>query len=144
MKTLILIISFFVLAKTYSQTTDKPFIKLVEPLKENLNVRTARHFLIGSTCKTCELSINGKPVKVYPTGAFAYELNLKPGDSSFNILAFTTPDKTVSKKISFSYSLPSPPDTVTTLDIASIETIPEGNLFVQAGDKIKFKSQQQH
>ncbi len=123
----------------FSQTLDKPFIRLVEPTKESINTRAARQFLIGSACKTCNLTINGQPAKVYPTGAFAYELNLKPGDTSFNLIAFAAPDKPISKKINYTYSLPSPPDTVKILDIASIETFPEGNLYVQAGDKIKFK-----
>ena len=43
------------------------------------------------------------------------------------------------KKISYSYALPAPPDTVKILDITSIETFPEGNLQVQPGDKIKFR-----
>jgi N-acetylmuramoyl-L-alanine amidase len=127
------------------QTTDSqnamhnPFIKLVEPTKTENNVKAARNFIIGSTCKNCSLNINGKDVKVYPTGAFAYEVNLKPGDTVFNLLAFTAPDKQVNKKLNFNYSLPAPPDTVKILDIVSIETIPEGNLFVMPGDHIKFK-----
>ena len=128
-----------------AQTTDpqdavhKPFIKLVEPAKAENKVRAARNFIVGSTCKTCNLTINGKEVKVYPTGAFAYEVNLKPGDTAFNIIAFTAPDKTVNKKLNYNYTLPPPPDTVKTLDIATIETLPEGNLFVMPGDRIKFK-----
>ena len=118
---------------------DKPFIKLVEPTKEQNNVKTSRQFIVGSTCKTCNLTINKQEVKVYPTGAFAYELNLKPGDTAFNIIAFTAPDKTANKKLNYNYSLPAPPDTVKTLDIATIETLPEGNLFVMPGDRIKFK-----
>jgi N-acetylmuramoyl-L-alanine amidase len=139
MKSLGTFILLLIPAIVFSQNTDKPFIRLVDPLKETTSTKTAKHFLIGSTCKTCNLTINSKPAKVYPTGAFAYELNLKPGDTSFNLLAFVAPDKSVSKKIIFNYSLPSPPDTVKTLDIAGIETFPEGNLFVQPGDKIKFK-----
>jgi len=123
----------------FSQNAEKPFIKLVEPLKENNSVRSSRNFLVGSTCKTCNLTINGTAAKVYPTGAFAYELNLKPGDTSFNMIAFATPGQSATKKILYNYSLPAPPDTVKTLDIASIETFPEGNLMLQAGDKIKFK-----
>ncbi|MEO6254996.1 MAG: N-acetylmuramoyl-L-alanine amidase [Ferruginibacter sp.] len=118
---------------------DKPFIKLVEPTKTDISTKAARQYIVGSTCSTCNLNINGQPVKVFPTGAFAYELNLKPGDTSFNLLAFTAPDKTVNKKLSYAYALPAPPDTVKTLDIASIETFPEGNLFVMPGDRIKFK-----
>jgi N-acetylmuramoyl-L-alanine amidase len=138
MRSIFVICAVLFAVTAFSQGADKPFIKLVEPTKENNPVRSARQFLIGSTCKTCDLNVNGQPVKVYPTGAFAYELNLKPGDTSFNLLASVT-DKTASKKINYTYSLPPAPDTVKTLDIASIETFPEGNLFVQAGDKIKFK-----
>lgn len=122
-----------------AQTPDKPFIKLVEPRKTEIDTKTSRQFIIGSTCKTCNLSINGKEVKVYPTGAFAYEINLQPGDTGFNIIAFIGADKSANKKLTYNYSLPSPPDTVKTLDIVSIETLPEGNLFVMPGDRIKFK-----
>ena len=139
MKKILVILTLFIAAKGTAQTVDKPFIKLVEPAKIQVNVKTSRQFIIGSTCKTCNLSINAQQVKVYPTGAFAYELNLKPGDTVFNMMAFTAPDKSVSKKLAFTYSLPAPPDTVKTLDIASIETYPEGNLFVMPGDRIKFK-----
>jgi N-acetylmuramoyl-L-alanine amidase len=124
---------------SFAQTTDKPFIKLVEPTKAQVNVKAARQFIIGSTCKTCNLTINGKEVKVYPTGAFAYELNLKTGDTAFNLIAFTAPDRSADKKLNYNYTLPAPPDTVKILDIASIETFPEGNLFVMPGDRIKFK-----
>jgi N-acetylmuramoyl-L-alanine amidase len=139
MKYLLIFLLLFLTNMLLAQTTDKPFIKLVEPAKTQINTKTARQFIIGSTCKTCNLNINGQEVKVYPTGAFAYELNLKPGDTAFNMIAFTAPDKTVTKNLQYNYSLPAPPDTVKTLDIASIEIFPEGNLFVMPGDLIKFK-----
>jgi N-acetylmuramoyl-L-alanine amidase len=139
MKRIILIITIFISVKLNAQTADKPFIKLVEPTKTEISTKAARQYIVGSTCKTCNLDINGQQVKVYPTGAFAYELNLKPGDTVFNLVASTAPDKMVNKKLNYTYSLPAPPDTVKTLDIASIETFPEGNLFVMPGDRIKFK-----
>lgn len=123
----------------FAQNADKPFIKLVEPLKEKNKVTGARNFLVGSTCTNCQLTVNGTAVKVYPTGAFAYELNLNPGDTAFNLIAFSTPGQSIIKKILFNYSLPAPPDTVKILSIASIETFPEGNLMLQPGDKIKFR-----
>ncbi|MFN8250845.1 MAG: N-acetylmuramoyl-L-alanine amidase [Ferruginibacter sp.] len=122
-----------------AQQTDKPFIKLTEPLKEKVGVKTSRQFIVGSVCKSCNLTINSLPVKVYPTGAFAYELNLKPGDTSFNLVAFAAPGKSAAKQLQYTYTLPAPPDTVKTLDIASIETFPEDNLMLQPGDKIKFR-----
>ncbi len=139
MKKTLGIVILFIGFKLSAQTADKPFIKLVEPGKAEVKTNTARQYIVGSVCKTCNLNINGQPVKVYATGGFAYELNLKPGDTVFNLIAFTAPDKTVSKKLAYSYTLPSAPDTVKTLDIVSIETFPEGNLFVMPGDRIKFK-----
>lgn len=122
-----------------AQTTEKPFIKLVEPRKSQTETKVARNYIVGSTCKNCNLTINGQQVKVYPTGAFAYELNLKPGKNDFNLIAFVAPDKSTNKKLSFTYTLPAPPDTVKTLEIASIDMLPRGNLFVMPGDRIKFK-----
>jgi N-acetylmuramoyl-L-alanine amidase len=139
MKKIFLIATLFSFSKVFGQTTEKAFLRLVEPLREKNNVKAARQFLIGSTCKTCTLTVNGQPAKVYPTGAFAYEVNLKPGDTFFTMVAFAEENKTVNKKVSYSYTLPAPPDTVKTLSIAAIETFPEGNLYVQAGDKIKIR-----
>lgn len=139
MKQLLLVYTLFMGGAALAQQTEKPFIKLVEPLKEKNAVRASRIFLIGSTCKSCNLTVNGSTVKIYPTGAFAYELNLKPGDTAFNMVAFAAPDKSVAKKITYNYTLPAPPDTVKVLDIVKIETLPEGNLMLQPGDKIKFR-----
>jgi N-acetylmuramoyl-L-alanine amidase len=139
MKFLLATSSLFLSVLSVAQTAEKPFIKLVEPTKTIISTKTARQFVVGSTCKSCSLTINGQDVKVYPTGGFAYELNLKPGDSAINIIAFTAPDKSANKKLNYNYSLPAKPDTVKTLDIVSIETYPEGNLFVMPGDRIKFK-----
>jgi N-acetylmuramoyl-L-alanine amidase len=137
MKIILSVQLLLVTAFAFAQTTDKPFIKLVEPTKENNAVKTSRNFLVGSTCKNCTLTINGNDVKVYATGAFAYELNLKTGDTLFNLIASS--GQSVTKKITYNYTLPAAPDTVKTLAIASIETFPEGNLMLQPGDKIKFK-----
>jgi N-acetylmuramoyl-L-alanine amidase len=145
MKLILTIAALLISIFSFAQTTDpkdaahKAFIKLVEPTKTQINVKASRNFIVGSTCKTCNLTINGKEAKVYPTGAFAYELNLKPGDTAFNLIAFTAPDRSVSKKLNYNYTVPPPPDTVKVLDIVSIETYPEGNLFVMPGDRIAFK-----
>ncbi len=122
-----------------SQTVDNPFIKLVQPTKENLVVKSSKQFLVGSTCKTCSLTINNNPVKVYATGAFAYEVNLNAGDTAFTLIATNSEIKSASKKITYSYSLPTLPDTVKTLTITNIAVLPEGNLYVKPGDRIKFK-----
>ena len=137
MKIYVSLLLLFIASFTFSQTNDKPFIRLVQPSKENNKVTSYSNFIIGSTCKTCTVTINTKPVKVYTTGAFAIELNLKQGDTSFTILSNFS-GKSVSKKINYTYTLPRAAEPVKMLDIESIETYPEGNLIVQPGDKIKF------
>jgi N-acetylmuramoyl-L-alanine amidase len=139
MQKIIVLLAVLVTLKTMGQNGNNPFIKLVEPVSDKNLVKASRQFIVGSTCKDCNLTINSQPVKVYATGAFAYELNLKAGDTTFTIIAFAASNKSIVKKISYNYTLPAPPDTVKVLDIVNIETFPEGNLMVQPGDKINFK-----
>src|SRR4051794_25933606 len=94
-----------------SQTDNGPFIRLINPYKTSNPVRSSRQFIIGSTCKTCVLTINDKPVSIYPTGAFVQELNLLPGDSAFIIRAEAT-NRSLSKKINYTYVLPTPAEPV--------------------------------
>ncbi len=124
---------------TKAHAQDNPFIRLVELTKPVNAVTTARQFIIGSTCKTCLLTINDNAVRVYKTGAFAFELNLKPGDTSFLITATNAAGKTATKTMGFSYTPPKPAEPVKTLGIETIQTFPAGNLVLMAGDKIQFK-----
>jgi N-acetylmuramoyl-L-alanine amidase len=124
---------------TQANAQDNPFIRLVEHTKPVNVVTSTRQFIIGSTCKTCLLTINDNAVRVYSTGAFAFELNLKPGDTSFLLIASNTIGKTTVKKMGFSYTPAKPVEPVKTLGIENIQTFPEGNLVLIAGDKIQFK-----
>lgn len=121
-----------------SAQTDAPFIKLINPFKQANTVTSSRQFITGSTCKNCSITLNDKPGKVYSTGAFAFEINLKPGDSSVVIKA-TGGGKSVSKNISYTYTVPRQAAPTKTLDIEVIQTFPEGDLVLQPGDRIKFK-----
>ena len=123
---------------SFAQGTADPFIRLTNPYKTTNEVKWSRQFIIGSTCKTCSLSINNKPVKVYPTGAFAHELNLVSGDSAFLMIAYGNA-KTASKRLNYNFTPAKPAEPVKTLAIESIQTFPEGNLVLVPGDKIKFK-----
>jgi len=122
----------------HAQQADKPFIRVVDPARDNNSVRTSRVFISGSTCRSCELMVNGSAVKVYATGGFAHELKLIPGYNTVDIVARQGKQQ-ITKKMSFQYMLPLPPDTVKTLDIAQIQTFPEGNLVLQPGEKINFR-----
>ena len=138
MKKLFLIMLLLPWITTMAQKDEKAFIRLASPLRENNAVRSAKQFLSGATCKSCTLTINEEPVKVYPTGAFAYEMDMQPGTNTFELEA-KGPGKTKAvKKLIYQYKVPVP-DTVKALSIADIEIFPEDNLVVMPGDKIQFK-----
>ncbi|MEX0635642.1 MAG: AMIN domain-containing protein, partial [Ferruginibacter sp.] len=113
--------------------------KLVNPTREKNVVTATRQFIIGSTCKTCELSVNDVPVKVYNSGGFAHEITVGKPDTVFTLKATSTSKKTISKTVEYSYAPPKREEAVTIFDIASIQTFPEGNLVLLPGDKIQFK-----
>ncbi len=136
MKWLLLMNIFLMPWMAFSQE-GQPFIKLVNPYRQANAVGYSRQFIIGSTCTTCTVSINDQPVKVYSTGAFALELNLSQGDTSFTIKARGNGRET-SKTISYSYTKAAPAEPVKTLSIERIETFPEGDLLLKAGDVVSF------
>ena len=137
MKRIFMLLLLGLTVKLSAQNSDKVFIRMAFPARETNAVRNSKQFISGATCKECVLTVNGTPAKVYPTGGFAHELDLKPGTNVISINA--TAGKTVaSKKLTYNYSLPTQ-DTVKTLGIATIETFPEGDLLVSPGDKIKFR-----
>lgn len=130
---------FLLLFSKSSSAQELPFIRLVNGTKEQNKVTAAKQFIVGSTCVGCSLSVNEAPVKVYSSGGFATELLLSPGDTSFQLKATNAAGKSITKKISYNYSLPVAPVAVSTVNIESIETWPRGNLVLKAGDKISFK-----
>lgn len=122
-----------------AQKAEIPFIKLVNGTKSKNNFTTLRQFIVGSTCKTCSLTINDQPVKVYNTGGFAIELNLAISDTIVELKAFAPGQKTISKKIEYNYLFQKVAEPVKILGIETIETYPEGDLVLRPGDKIKFR-----
>jgi N-acetylmuramoyl-L-alanine amidase len=131
-------VSFCLQAAT-AQENQAPFIKLVNPTKENNKVNATRQFIIGSTCKTCTLTVNDQLVKVYNTGGFAFEINMMGADSLFSVVATGNNKKSITKKIIYNYEAAKPAAPVTLFDIESIQTFPEGNLVLKPGDNIQFK-----
>ena len=138
-KLLFLLIFVLTTKVSISQKVVEPFIKLTEPLKEINTVSSSQKFIIGSTCKTCVLFINDHQVKVYPTGAFAYELELAEGDTIFNVFASAKNGNTATKNIQYSYRIPPAEEPVKTIAIERIQTLPEGDLLLKPGDAISFR-----
>lgn len=132
---------FLILANcaTFAQQDDKPFIKLMQPGQEKQNVSSSRNYIVGSTCKSCNLLLNGEKVKVYPTGAFATELRLQPGDTAFTLVAISGEGKSTSKRLFYSYQPLPAPQPVQSFGIESIQTIPAGDQVLIPGDEIRFR-----
>ena len=80
---------FLVFSINANAQKDGPaFLRMAMPSNENNAVRSARQFISGATCKSCELTVNDEPVKVYPTGAFDHQLkDIKPGVNTFTLVA---------------------------------------------------------
>lgn len=137
---LIIFISLFSFSGSiFAQFSETAFIKLTDPVNDQTSVSASRQFIVGSTCTTCKLTINSVSVKVYPTGAFAYELNLSEGENVFELIAVSGKLTPVNKKISYSYAIPKPAEPVKELGIERIQIFPEGDLVLMAGDQIQFK-----
>lgn len=113
-------------------------LKIVSPSKETNTVYYSQQFITGVTCPDCKIFINGSFVKVYKTGAFAFRINLSPGENIFKIKTLNG-QKEFTKTISYNYVISDPPSPVTTNTIESIKTIPSGNLILSPGDVVAFE-----
>lgn len=116
----------------------RPLLKLATPFKEKNTVNSSRQYITGATCKGCKLSINDTMVRVWPTGAFAYQIDLQPGDTSFQIKTKDENGKFSEKTIYYSYKVPDKIRTTTTATIDYIKVWPTGDLILREGDRIRF------
>lgn len=114
-----------------------PVLKLVRPSRETVSVSASRQFITGSTCKQCSVSLNGAPVKVWPTGAFAAEVNLVQGANSFVLTATDASGRKTEKTLSYQYMPPLPEKTLMQPTVEYVRIEPAGNLLLAPGDRIR-------
>ncbi|HUX85151.1 MAG TPA: N-acetylmuramoyl-L-alanine amidase [Chitinophagaceae bacterium] len=127
----------FPVLQAFSQQSD-PFIRITQPLDSHLEVTGSPNYVAGSTCRGCVLTLNGDPVRLYPTGAFAIQLDLVPGDTMFNFEA-TLPGKKLARRLYYDYAPVPPEQTDSIFGISQITTFPEGNLELSPGDVIRIR-----
>jgi N-acetylmuramoyl-L-alanine amidase len=126
------------LSFVFTTTAQQVFLRTSTPSKTQNAVTSAKQFITGLTCKGCSVTVNGVETKVWPTGAFAVELNLKQGDSSFLLEAANASGAKESKRIFFNYQLPEKEKTLTTNTVAYWRIDPQADLLlVKPGDKLK-------
>ncbi|QNA44714.1 N-acetylmuramoyl-L-alanine amidase [Lacibacter sediminis] len=131
---------FFISSVLFFQTVkaQQVFLRISTPSKTQNAVTSSKQFLTGLTCKGCTLTVNGTETKVWSTGAFAVELNLKPGDTSFLLQSANDKGAQESKRIFFNYQLPEKEKSLTTNTVAYWRIEPQADLMlVKPGDKLK-------
>lgn len=136
MKPFIFIIFLFC---TVGAAAQNAFIRLSAPGEEPATVNSARQFITGATCKGCTIKLNGADLKVYPTGAFVGPVQLAYGDTSFLLEAQGPAGKKISRTVRFIYRKPLAPKAVESFTIESISVSPSGNLWVNAGDRLRIR-----
>ena len=134
MRFLIFLFSIALVSNIKAQSVSLQF---VSQAKFQNNVTVARQFITGTTCKECSLTMNGTEVKVWPTGAFAAEVNLKLGDTSYQLVATDRRGFVLTQKIFYSYQLPVREKEVTTNAVAYLRIEPQGDLLLKPGDRLK-------
>src|SRR5699024_8212722 len=117
----------------------QPKLNLVHPYHPTVTTSKSRNYISGNTCKNCKLTINNKSVKVYPTGAFAIQLDLVPGDSLMHIKSTNSSGVSRDKKILYKYKKPEGPQEIKNFRIASVEATPSGKSWVLPGDRLKLR-----
>jgi N-acetylmuramoyl-L-alanine amidase len=136
MRLFISVFSFFITATTLAQ---KPTLRINRPDANINRVSRVKQYVEGVACKTCEVTVNNNPVKVYATGAFATAIELLKDSSNVQVKVRGEKGDTVTRNFTYIYTKPKGDSVVKTFSIASVETFPDGNLLLMAGDKIKFK-----
>ncbi|WP_344977712.1 N-acetylmuramoyl-L-alanine amidase [Compostibacter hankyongensis] len=116
-----------------------PFIRLLQPSRPVVQTSSPRNYVSGSTCSGCRLSVNGRAVKVYPTGAFAAQLDLQPGDTLMIFKAVSPNGAAHTQKLSYHYAPPAPSQAVRDFRIASVEAFPAEHSWLMPGDVIRFR-----
>lgn len=134
MKYILVFFSCWIMGTVNAQSL---FLKLVTPSKNQSTVTTSRQFITGLTCKGCTLSINNTEVKVWPTGAFATEVNLAIGDTSFQLVATDTKGLKETQRLFYTYQLPNKEKEVTNNTVEYWRIEPQGDLIVKQGDHLK-------
>jgi N-acetylmuramoyl-L-alanine amidase len=117
------------------------FIRLVYPETDTTVVFSAGYRLSASTNPLNRVTVNGKSVRVYPSGAFVSLLPLERGENRFTVVA-TRPDSN-SVQVSFLLVRPLPlaPTPSDTLHIEDTLMEPAADAWLNDGDllEVQFK-----
>lgn len=88
LRTIFLVTVFFISSRVLTQTTPAAdSILLVVPEADTVTTTTSTYRLSASTNPGNSVTVNGKPYKVYPSGAFCGKLGVNIGENVFTIVS---------------------------------------------------------
>jgi N-acetylmuramoyl-L-alanine amidase len=140
---MLLLLALFITGPATAQTgTKKPnFIVLVVPEADTVTADSPGYRLSASTNPGNTAAINGKPYKVYPSGAFAGLLPLQVGENPFTIVAADAVGDTVRKSFLIIRSKPLETTSPDSLVIEDVMLEPAADTWYNEGDllEVQFK-----
>jgi len=118
----------------------KNYISIVVPEEEITETPLSKYRLAANTLPGSKVTINGKKIKVYNSGAFVDLMKLKIGENKFTLKSIHKSGKTISK--SFTIIREDKKLITTTTDILIIEDdlmLPNNDLWLSSGDILKVR-----
>lgn len=124
-----------------ARPTDSLFLRVIVPESDTSVTTSPRHRVSASTLPTAKAFINGKEVKVYPSGAFCGVVNIPVGSSVLRLVVRAIGGDSLAKD--FLVQRPEPPKTSPrdTVVIDSVMMEPSQDLWLGKDDilEVKFK-----
>ena len=133
----ILLFFLFFSLDSLSTSAQKVFLRIVSPAKNEVKTNSSKQFITGVTCKECSVTVNNTIVKVWPTGAFAFQVDLKMGDTSFQLIAADSKGFKTTQTVLYSYQLPVKEKEITANTVEYWRMEPQGDLILKPGDVLK-------
>ncbi|SDG46990.1 N-acetylmuramoyl-L-alanine amidase [Chitinophaga filiformis] len=126
-------------AYTGLQLHAQAFLKMVQPLRTEINTSSARQYFSGRTCEGCKVLLNNDSIYVYPNGVFALKRDLKPGKTTMVLSSTDSTGKFVSRTYHFYYNPPPPLRVTPSFRIDYVTISPKSNATLSAGDTLRVR-----
>ena len=145
MKSLLLTLGLIVIASVmFAQQLPRPdksknFILVIVPEADTVEATTPTYRLSASTHPASRITVNGKPYKVYPSGAFCGKLDLSVGENLFTIVSTDQTGTSITKNFLIRRKKPIEATPSDTLAIEDIMMLPVKDLWLNAGDILELQ-----
>ncbi|MGE5430120.1 MAG: N-acetylmuramoyl-L-alanine amidase [Syntrophomonadaceae bacterium] len=125
----------------FAQQTEnkKPGIFVVDVEQDTITINSAHFGISASTVPGSRVAVNGKPYKVYPSGAFAGLLDLQVGENPFTITALTPSGETLSRTFLIIRRKPLETTSADSLVIEDAMMEPSRELWLNEGDVLNLR-----